>query len=320
MMGRGRGRPRPQVYNKKEIPLRTGRVISTGEQIAPYYGGMANLEQAIENARELGQQLSVINEPDYRKYFPEIDYDRYDDDIGLIRTEDPDFPEEGRLSMPDEPDREYESRVVTDSRFPDGDFAVSDPIPDEMDDLPVAAMGDTEFDDRQVVIPIPGEIMGDAGMTRDYVDDMKQKAIDARQRAEGFERAMTDYVGREGDTQMYDAMEVDRVLAEMRRKDGRSYLGVEDAEGVLERNMDRLRNNMDSPDYEIDQPTGLRLRDLRMLLSLPPQVQAMLPQRLREILTLGGITTGLLSDTSPGDEGSRNTSQNPAGPLSGLMN
>ena len=315
MMGRGRGRPRPQVYNKKEIPLRTGRVISTGEQIAPYYGGRANLEEAIKNARELGQQLSVINEPGYRRFFGEIDYDRYGDDIGLLRVEDPNFPEDGRLTMPDDPDRLEMGVIVNDN---DADFAATDLIPDEMDDLPIAAMGDYRFDDQQVSIPIPQEIWGDSGMIQDYVEDAQQKAIDARQRAEGFERPMTDYVTREGDTQMPGALEVDRVLAEMRRRDGRSYLGVEDAEGVLERNMERLRDSdsMDSPDYEIDYPTGLRLRDLRMLQALPPQVQAMLPKRLREILTLGGITTGLLSDTSPGDEGT----QNPTGPLSGLMN
>jgi hypothetical protein len=68
----------------------------------------------------------------------------------------------------------------------------------------------------------------------------------------------------------------------------------------------------------IDQQTGLRMRDLQLLQMLGPEQMAFLPKRIRELLSLGGISTGLLSQG--GEQRQQGIDpRSTMGPLGGLM-
>jgi len=111
--------------------------------------------------------------------------------------------------------------------------------------------------------------------------------------------------------------EIDPILAQIRRASGATTLEPDDAAMMIAEAIGRSSVPGVGVD-EVDAVTGLTMDKLQMLAELPPEAKAFLPRRIRELLSLGGISTGLLSQGGePQQQGIDPRST--MGPLGGLM-
>lgn len=280
-----------------------GGVLTPVDQLHAHYGGRAGMDSAIESAAELARQLSVLEDPafvgpgGYRDIFPEIDYQNYDRNI-LIGPA-PEMPEEGvarsvpglrKIDYGDDPGELTELIVRPDGKFTDFHGNVFDP-----------------------------EI---AALNKDIEAEGRRRASVARSVEKPMTELITGFAGEQNPSrlrQMGNA--TDKTLAQIRRASGLTNLDPSDAEGLIQSAYDRAAKSKQNVtmDYELptDSVTGLPIDDILALGRLPPAVQALLSKRIRELLTLGGVTTGLLSSGESSDRKSIDPSST-TGPLSGL--
>jgi hypothetical protein len=296
------------------------RAIAPIDQISRYYGGQGATQQAIRDARELGRQLTAIDDIDggeYRRMFPELDYSTYDDEIAVLPMGEGD--PRGDLMRPSDPSIAEENMI----QLRDGQTFAAPSITEEM---PAIAFGvdPSEYDDASAMVT---GAASDFALGPDELDSLNQKRLgEAKQRAnlyESVEGPMTDYVTgtpsdqfAEMDAARIVGSDLDRVLAQIRRTSGASFLEPDQARGMIGNAMQRA-DLTDDPTM-IDQQTGLRMRDLQLLQMLGPEQMAFLPKRIRELLSLGGISTGLLSQG--GEQRQQGIDpRSTMGPLGGLM-
>lgn len=310
-------------YIQKPQGMVAPRVLSTADQIAPYYGGRAALESGISDAQDLARQLSVLDEIDqtgYRKMFPEIDYSRYGDDLAVLPTREGD--QSGVVNTPQSVD-ELGNLIQMQS----GEVV---PAPDLATEMPSIAFGSDPLEYDEVPVAF-----GTTPLPPDSAKALIKDAPFASQRAQSVEMPMTEYVT--GSDFSFDPMRspaddprpmgsaIDQVLAQIRRASGKNYLDVPEARALLQDAVsrsdvpDRLLD-LGPSEVPIDAQTGLPLEVLRRLGELPPEMHPFLTKRIRELLTLGGVTTGLMSAGGERNQPSGGMRTNATtGPLSGLM-
>lgn len=311
------------------------RVLTPVDQISPHYGGRDRTLAAIQDARELAGQLTAVDDIDgsYRRAFPEVMYGRYENDL-LINPVPEDMlvempigagdPDAGVLTFPEElaPGGQIQMRT--------GDFIEAPELAEEM---PSISFGQ-EIPDKEVfglsTSRSPGGQIDDA--LRGHSQAQRQGSI-----GRSVEEPMTEYVtgGFGMGDEEFDPTIIDPILAQMRRTAGADVLEPDAARNLIGGAMDRYghyakKMMKDDPlDFvmqevagitgrdALDAQTGLTMAQLRYLSQLPSQVIAMLPKRIRELLTLGGVTTGLLSAGGSSDRKSIDP-RSTTGPLSGL--
>lgn len=331
------------------------RVLTPLDQIARYYGGRGATLDAMLDARELAGQLDAMGGADaenYRQMFPRVEYSRYTDPmiVNPIPGEmidptvptalgDPDY---GVLSLPDEPTTQMgQIQMATGdmidapemaSEMPMISFAQERPRkipfvdadPSEADLPQEHGVGDllNQFEAQRAKEGLRrGEVGRSVEMPMTEYVTMTPDEMDARVN-QGMNPEVSDFIGdpdEELGAQVARDMgrEIDPVLAQIRRSAGAAELQPEQASQLIGDAIRRASDPMFGADV-VDATTGLTMDKLQMLAELPPSVQAFLPRRIRELLSLGGISTGLLSQGGePQQQGIDPRST--MGPLGGLM-
>jgi hypothetical protein len=299
---------------------RAARGLTPFDQLADSYGGRAGLEQAIENARRQGKNMSEVLEdlaPDLRQQFPPVDYDRYFQEMDVMPSHMLEGTNEGTLMRPQ------------DKTGPDG-------MPLDMSSNP-SIYADPEMYDI-------AEWAESSGLNPDGAEAARA----ARQM--GVERPMTEFVlgdeprqpfgfGDDSMTQMLGegvddprkmnlaqdggmitAPEVDQTLAAIRRADGNPDLDLEGANRLIEeasrRGLQSLEGSrpVSSQGMDVDAQTGTLIEQLLALNYLPPRAKAALGSRMLELLGVGGVAAGMNMDEQQGID-PRST----MGPLDGLL-
>lgn len=322
--------------------IQNSRVLSTLDQIQPHYGGRAATEQAIKDAAELARQLSVLEDPafvgpgGYRSHFPEIDYSNYQDDL-LVNPLPAEMvnapgsnapigePDGGVLMMPEDDSLQQTGQI----QMRTGEFIDA---PDEALDMPSISYSQDMPRKRPVVFGREGDMdMSPEDLMAD-IDRRSNEGLRLGSVARGVEMPMTDYVTMTPEERALGmdmrpnmmGNEIDQTLAQIRRAAGAQSLEPDAARQLIGDAMERsvLRDEGGNivqvlGRNDVDAETGLTMDRLAMLAKLPPEIRAFLPKRIRELLTLGGVTSGLLGAGGSSDRKSINPSST-TGPLSGL--
>jgi hypothetical protein len=323
------------------------RVVSPLDQVSQHYGGRSATLDALLEARQLANELSGRTGADaanYRQMFPMPNYSGYTDPmlINPIPSEMLDAgdvlgdPDAGIVTLPDDPTAQdgliqmetgdlIEAPSMA-SDMPTISFAQERPrkmayVDTDPSEADLDPEGDllNQFEAQRAKQGLRrGEIGRSVEMPMTEYLTMSPEDLDARQGS----RAMTDYgESYAGPTQMAArtmGREIDPVLGQIRRASGATQLGPLEAEELIQGAVNRANFVGDMGQGVVDATTGLTMDKLQMLAQLPPEVRAMLPQRIRELLSLGGITTGLLSQGGQQDRPQSINPRSTMGPLGGL--
>lgn len=312
------------------------RVLAPIDQIAPHYGGRDATRQAIAEAEELGRQLTAISDfggNEYRRMFPEIDYSNYEDDllinpvpVEMVEGPGSDIPigepDGGVLMMPDETLQDFGQIKMRTGGLIDA--------PDEALDMPSISFAQDLPEKNTLIFERPG----DSELGPDLRDEVDRRGREGNRMgsvARSVEMPMTDYVTMTPDERLAGidlrstmmGSEIDQTLAQIRRAAGAQSLEPDDARKLIDDAIGRSKwtdhqNRQHFWDEsDLDSETGLTMDRLVMLAKLPPEIRAFLPKRIRELLTLGGVTSGLLSGGGSSDTRGIDP-RSTTGPLSGL--
>lgn len=330
----------PKRVIRNPQALMTNRVTTPIDQIQQHYGGRAATEAAISDAEELARQLSAIHDFDgsgYRRMFPEVDYSNYYDDMvvnpvpaDLVNVPGGNLPvgepDGGVLMMPsDDTLRETGQIQMRTGEFIDA--------PDEALDMPSISYSQDMPRKRPIIFGEPQDLAMSPDELLADIDRRGEEGLRRGSVARSVEMPMTDYVtmtplerasGMDFRSNML-GNDIDQTLAQIRRTAGAQYLEPDDARQLIDNAMGRSAILDEQGNLvgfhgrnDLDAETGLTMDRLAMLAQLPPQVRAFLPKRIRELLTLGGITTGLLSAGGESSDRRGIPASSTTGPLSGL--
>ena len=333
--------PRRAIQNPQAI--QNPRVLTTIDQIQQHYGGRAATEAAISDAEELARQLTAIEDfnprgNQYRQMFPEIDYGNYQDDL-LVNPVPADMvntpgsnspvgePDGGVLMMPEDDPLQQTGQI----QMRTGEFIDA---PDEALDMPSISFSQDMPRKRPVVFGREADLsMNPDELLRD-ISRRSEEGLRLGSVGRSVEMPMTDYVtmtpeermsGTETRTRML-GNELDQTLAQIRRSAGAQSLEPDAARQLIGDAINRSRLVDEDGNVvkvlggnDLDTETGLTMDRLAMLAKLPPEIRAFLPKRVRELLTLGGVTSGLLGAGGSSDRKSIDP-RSSTGPLGGLIN
>jgi hypothetical protein len=287
-------------------------MVTPGAQLAPQYGGNASFRQALmealEQAKANTRNIDALD-PEYRRMFPEVDYDNYGEPMRVMPDDAMLGEDAGMLRMPDET-----------SRFPGSpdDMPLDGPqiqfdlvMPGVADDLEMQGFPpDSEIGARarrQMGVEEPmSQMLFDQGMETDPLrrTDLTMQSELGRQ--QGLANELT---GGElpFDSQYATPEGLDSTLAALRRADGRTDLSLEDATRMIQEAADRGANALEvGPSGQmslggmVDPQTGTLIEQLLALNYLPDNVKRNLPARLRELLSLGGAGAGMATGQGGG--------------------
>jgi len=294
-MGRRAKAPRPLPKKIADLQM-VPETVRPSTQLAPLYGGNANLQAAIQQAQQLSNQIYPglsSADPDMVAAFPPVDYSRYGQEI----------PVEVAGGMANQPE---------------GFFNPSYGDPD-------TPMPDSLVLNEDLTFPYATEYPGGNLLNPNVLSRMV--AADPGDIARGVEMPMTDFLtmptGEDANLAARRAQlapnsmfsefttpeQIDQTLAQIRRRQGGDMdAATEDLQGFY------------LPDPETLGDSGLDVQRLIALRNLPERVRNFLPQRMGMIPSLMGAAVGLGAGMAAG-----NNRQQPSlrtdytmGPLSGL--
>lgn len=273
---------RKRVVSGRPIP----ESITPQSQLAPVYGGGANVNRAVESARDLASQVYPTLDPEMAAMFPQPNYDAYGMPIDVMQSE---LASGGAMYNPRLPGEDT----------PYGNTLIIDPNTGELMPQQVErAITDALLSDESVDMGMRNRPIGDSGLTPRDVD----MAL-AQLRRRGFDQPDMQMTATPspGTIGFMTGMNPDDLAVSSMASPGSEFnplvdMAIDDAAAAAPSLPQDADFNMAlEPFAGGNRPpdAGVSIKALLALRNLPPQVRKFLGPRMGMLPSLAGPAIGV---------------------------